>query len=122
MGIIELSDFFNSTHKLWKLLELRPLVVRNVDRHIDVNRFLDIRGLARIFIRSRHTLSECSFPRTFVRPSRRRKLLFLFLHFLPYAVELAAKVLLSLGQHFVFFLFYMMLYALHQGMQSLITL
>jgi hypothetical protein len=31
-------------------------------------------------------------------------------------------VLLSLGQHFVFFLFYMMLYALHHGMQSLITL
>src|SRR5215203_5267840 len=113
MGVIELSHFFNPTHKLWKLLELRPLIVRNVDWHIDVNRFFDIRGRTRIFIRSGHTLSERAFPRTFARLNRRSEVLFLLLHFLAYAVELAAEMLLSLGQHFTFFLFYMMLHALH---------
>src|SRR5215208_8335430 len=42
-ALVELRDRLNALHELREFLELRPLVVRRVDRHIDFDRLFDCR-------------------------------------------------------------------------------
>src|SRR5919106_2148069 len=50
VGVVELADALDPLHEAGELLELRPLVVRRRERHVDFDRFLDARHGTPFFV------------------------------------------------------------------------